>query len=518
MIYINGEDSWCCIPPAMDDYNRFRELASSPFSCQSLRLLQAAVQIIRSRYPNFLDTLGPPDGFVFPPYDAFNVLSSGLAIDRRWADYVGGISLQEEPREGDEITPVQWRLSRGDHLHPSIIEDYLQLLRDKGSSISILEPRILSDNIEELVAGQNERPAIIPLIKRGQWSFMVVYPDCIHYFDSRRDTPILRCSTLPIKHWTGPKQDRSEDSGVFMLLGIRLLVEGTAHVDQKEGEEIITKFRSMVLVELLSKKLNPKPGDFEQLLPGLDEESSFFGREAWSLQTPAPTVETLASEVDSTPAEFVQDPAEPNGVLTPRSLPRAAPDTPPDDRRTILTVLSNAVLASRSTKMTAATPFEILCAIVKTEKWSSEFHTRYNGVLLYERMQQRPETSLKKRISSRFRFWNKLCSLYPVQGLARYALLCAIPEGFNAAKMTAAVQGAKIAEIQRRLEDPNDRLREDLAKVKDLCEAIINSSLPNEILMIDLYKQREQEVLTNECYDVFVSMNPRVQIRIPRAL
>ncbi len=502
----------------MDDYNRFHELASSPFSCQSLRLFQAAVQIIRARYPNFLDTLGPPDGFVFPPYDAFNVLSSGLTIDRRWADYVGAISLQQEPRGGDEITPVQWRLSRGDHLHPSIIEDYLQLLRDRGSSISILEPRILSDNIEELVAGQNERPAIIPLIKYEQWSFMVVYPDCIHYFDSGRDTPILRCSTLPIKHWTGPKQDRSEDSGVFMLLGIRLLVEGTAHVDQKEGEEIITKFRSMVLVELLSKKLNPKPGDFEQLLRGLREESTFFERAAWSLQTPAPTVETLASEVDSTPAESVQDLAEPNGVLTPRSLPRAVTATLPDHRRTILAVLSNAVLASRSTKTTAATPFEILWSIVKTEKWSSDFHTRYNGVLFYEKMQQLPGTTLMKRISSKFRFWNELCSLYPDQGLARYTLLCAIPEGFNAARMTRAVQNEKIAEIQRRLRDPNDKLQYDLAKVKDLCEAIIKSSLPNEILMIDLYKQREQEELTNEYYDVLVSMNPRVQIQIPTAL
>jgi hypothetical protein len=155
------------------------------------------------------------------------------------------------------------------------VESYLQLLRDKYSNVtlSISEPRAL-DKIEELVDRRDEKPTVIPLKDGEQWLFMVLYPDCIHYFDSRQNSSTPQRSTLPIKHWTGLRQFRPEDSGLFMLLGIRLLVQGTAHIDQLEAEEVIPRFRSMVLVELLSMKLDPKPRDLEEFLLRHQDEDS----------------------------------------------------------------------------------------------------------------------------------------------------------------------------------------------------------------------------------------------------
>ena len=521
-------------PSDMDDYTRFRELASSPFSSRSIRLLKAAVQIIRTRYPNCLGTLEPQYDFVFPPHHAFNIPSGSLTIDESWAAYARRISQRQEPREGDEITPSLWRLGRGDHLDTAVVESYLQLLRDRYSTIPILEPSALVANIEELVVRRDEKPTIVPLKDGEQWLFMVVYPDCIHFFDSRQNSLLPQCSALPITNWTGPKQSRPEDSGLFMLLGIRLIVEGAAHVDQSEAEAVITKFRSMVLVELLSMKLDPGPGDLEELLQRESyEDSRFFEEAAWGLRSPASTAEISRSAASLPPVASAQEAAaRPNAALTPQSLPRPVhePAIPPNDRKTILTVLGNAVAASRSTKMTAAAPLVLLWSCIKNDRWSSEFHRRYNGVLFYERMQHQgpgvlaephvtvevPTLTEMRSLQPKFRFWKELCSLYPNQGPARYTLLSAIPEGFNVSRMSRDVQDAKIAEIRSRLSDENDRLRQDLAKAENLCKAILESSLPTETLMIDLYRYREQEDLTDEYYDAFVSLNPRERIRIPR--
>jgi hypothetical protein len=82
--------------------------------------------------------------------------------------------------------------------------------------------------------------------------------------------------------------------------------------------------------------------------------------------------------------------------------------------------------------------------------------------------------------------------------------------------MSREGQDAKIASIRERLSDAHDRLRQDLAKAEDLCRAIVESSLPLETLMIDLYKFRQQEDLTDEYYSAFLSLNPHERVRIPR--
>ncbi|KAK0744817.1 hypothetical protein B0T21DRAFT_279959 [Apiosordaria backusii] len=455
------------------------------------------------------------DNFAFPSQNSFHTPGNGIHVDERWTQYADRISQRQKPGEYDEISLSLWQVARGDCLDKAIIESYLQLLRDRYSTIEIAEPRELGSDFEQLGAKTSGKTTVLPIEDGGQWLFAVAYPDYVHWFDSRPNSTVPQC-LIPsggnnFPSWTGPKQTRSEDSGLFMLLGIRLLAEGATHLSQQEADVAIPRFRSITLVELLSMTLDPGDGDFEDLTLVVSAPVGPPKRAAGTAVVP-----------------FAVPP-----VSSPQSLPRAvsARSILPSDRKTILTVLSSAVAASRSTKMTRATALAILWSSIKSGTVVSEFHKRYNGILFYEKMEQikginplllerdyNIDCSTLKEMRSlqpKFRFWRDLCRLHPDQGWAKYTLLCAIPEGYRVPN-GRNLQDAKISEIQLRLSNENDTLQRDLARAKNLCEAILRSSLPAEHLMIDFYLFRAGEPLTDESYNAYLSLDPHERIRIPR--
>ncbi|KAK3933679.1 hypothetical protein QBC46DRAFT_454667 [Diplogelasinospora grovesii] len=529
----------------MDEYEIFREFASAPFSSRSVQMIKAAVRIIRTRYPRCL-TFESSDDFNFPSKSTFDTQRDSLHMDERWADYTRDMSRLQEPGENDEISRSLWRLARQDHLDRKVIEDYLQLLRTNYSTlITIAEPNELQSDIDQLVTTISKRPAILPLRDGEQWLFAVVYPDCVHWFDSRPNSSIPQClvaSTGSIfPSWTGPKQTRSEDSGLLMLLGIRFLVSGATHLGQEEADMIVKRFRSMVFVELRCMKLNPGDGDFEDLLRHEYEQQSLFFNDAWDSAYREPTVDTIPLPGSSTPAEFTHQAVSPArspdaspSASLPQPLLRAVPGRSiiPDDRKTILTVISNAVTASRSTRMTMATEISILWLSIHNGITLSEFHRRYNGILFYDKMEElKAMNAASRKIEHhidkatfaqmreqqpKFRFWRDLCEIYHDKGPAKYTLLCAIPEKHRMSNMSKDLQDAKISEIRSRLSDQNDPLHRNLNRAEKLCKAIIESTLPAHKLMIEFYLFRAGEPLTNDSYEAFLSLESQPKIRIPR--
>lgn len=495
-------------------------------------MLRAAVQIILARYPKCISAIEASDSFVFPSQHSFHTPSNGIHVDERWTAYADRISQRQEPGEHDEISPSLWRVARGDFLDMIVVKSYLQLLRDRYSTIEIAEPRELGLDFGQLIANTSGKTTVLPIKDDGQWLFAVVYPDCVHWFDSRPNSIVPQCISSNgnnFPSWTGPKQTRPEDSGLFMLLGIRLLTEGAAHLSQQEANAVIPSFRSTILVELLSMILDPGDREFEGLLRRENEQDSLFFNEAiWSPTLREPTVEsTLVVSAPVGPASAAPYAVPPVSSLQPVPKAVLARSILPNDRKTILEVLSGAVAASRSIRMTSDTALAVIWSSIKNGTVVSEFHKRYNGVLFYEKMEQVNQMDPllldidpsilreMKTMRPRFRFWAELCRLYRGQGLARYTLLCALPKGYRVPNQRN-LQVTKLSEIQSRLSDENDTLRRNLAEAENLCKAILQSSLPVERLMIDFYLFRAGEPLTDESYNAYLSLNPHERIRIPR--
>lgn len=123
------------------------------------------------------------------------------------------------------------------------------------------------------------------------WAFAAIYPDCIQWFDSNPDEQI------PDFQWArdisqkynlrstkvGPKQSRIENSGHFMLLGIRQITEGRPHISQQDADTCIQNFRQRILIELLREGLNPSIENFGRIVSRQNDQDSMFFNNAFGL-------------------------------------------------------------------------------------------------------------------------------------------------------------------------------------------------------------------------------------------
>lgn len=551
----------------MNEYDYFKSLSNSVLTSRSLAMLETAVAIIQARYTSFRVVDDKPRYDSFPPPGFFDDKEAEApTCEQKWVEYEARLMLARQSLDETRLPPSLWDVAEGSHLNMDIVSAYLGLLRARDSLVYVAEPWPLG-SMRDLLSVEG-RPAVIPVEYGGHWSFGVLYRDCFHWYDSGTATqtkPSLAREIMEgfperfcIKYAeTGPKETRPEDSGIFVLLGIRSIMNGDPQIGQSAADKLIPIFRKQILSELAVGKLDPDLQDLERLwLSESGEASSFFDDAIFGVEGESPIArDNQDSDAESHPepvegavleASTVEPPSSsvrgrahvrPRGARGSRPEPQRVMTLLPrlpllDHRRSILDSLSGACIMSRSTQLSADAGLAILWSCLQGAESNSEFHRRRNMVLFCNTMDKlatadaithamgyRPNRATLREMRathSRFGFWRDLCHLLADWGDAKYVLLCAIPARLAVHAMGAAQKAKLLSDTEHRLADPSDSFRGDLSQARDLCDAIVANALPQERLMIDLYPYKTHEKLTDELYRVFVSLDPRVKLAIPR--
>ena len=185
-----------------------------------------------------------------------------------------------------------WRLKPGEYLDDEIINAYFELLQK-----SVVSPSHIIANTF-LMQMPHHRPYrwFTELVDTGtytiylpvnwenyHWSFAVITskskqdPVQFTYYDSiggevpralldwiRRFFPAKTMQEL--KASPNPKQNNGTDCGLFVLIGIRLLITGRPHLTQSESNDLLPSLRERVLAELLASSLDPSEGQYRELI------------------------------------------------------------------------------------------------------------------------------------------------------------------------------------------------------------------------------------------------------------
>ncbi|KAH8655576.1 hypothetical protein BX600DRAFT_440087 [Xylariales sp. PMI_506] len=481
----------------MELYAILEELSIAPLSSEDIRKVKYVFKRIRVRSPAALSKRSPM-----------------LLVDEKWVDYTRRVS-EVQPHDGDAIAPSLWHLAQGYCLDAEIVTSYLKLLRDSCPRIPIAKVQKLQTNVVQIMMDIIARPVILPF-QEGE---------------PNKLSPLRPAPEKILRDYTGPKHDseRPQDSGLFMLSGIRRVSSGNVNFSQQEAQEIVSTFRSRILVELLSQKLEPSSEDFEVLLRREHETSQQRYGENSLFFDDALAGMGLSLQEPDTPDRYTLDCFTPgmHDLSTALLLTRADSLGLPEYCKTILTILCNAVTSIRHFSASYSTNITGLWSSIKHGTLVSEFHKRYNGILLYDKLEQckgmDPMSLEATHNINRAGFqdlwnttmvqvWSDLCGLQGDQGSAKYTLLCLIPEGHS----LDVHNYAEISKIKDRLLDPNDKLTNHLKEAQSLCEAIIELRLPKDSLMIDSYKYRAHDPLTAAMFGAFLSLNPRPKVPLPR--
>ncbi|KAH6986813.1 hypothetical protein EDB80DRAFT_590332, partial [Ilyonectria destructans] len=151
-----------------------------------------------------------------------------------------------------------------------IINKYLNILKKLYLSPEVIGIQTLESGVNLISKEGCNQPIIIPFYNTNNWVFAVAYADCIYWYNSNPNSIIPQFSTEDKRRvvigWAGPKYSRSEDSGILMLIGIRLLLQGIPHIYQKVADQYVVAFRSYMVIELLSKTMDLSQQDFEEIL------------------------------------------------------------------------------------------------------------------------------------------------------------------------------------------------------------------------------------------------------------
>ncbi|KAM3550780.1 hypothetical protein ARSEF4850_008179 [Beauveria asiatica] len=437
--------------------------------------------------------------------------NSCLSTESRLVDYVSRFA--DTVPKADGLSKAAWNMAQPRASPRDAVQSYLDLLRQLDSPIEILPVRPLQDEIT-LSSEGSARPAIIPFADGDAWAFAVAYPDCVHWYDSRRGRHVPSLSSpderMVTNHWTGPVHERDEDSSIFMLMGIRCIQRGCPHIPQETAVNLASHFRARIVIELLCEKVDPSKSVTESLLSEeVEHQTSFFDDAIHGLDRRSPALSI----------------AEPEDVFIPPPVDFGCSPPPVADARTILANLNEASLATRAVVRAAGTPLDILWSLVQNMSSTSAFHDRLNAILFYEEMaRHQTDNDVKEAmkhpidvrdmriVQARCKFWKDICELRSEWEEDKYVLLLAFPRAVTG----RAGRARHIHELEQRLDDRDDRLRQYLHAARDLCRAILHDSLPRESLMIDIYHLKQHEPLSDEIYDAFVSVKPRARVPLPR--
>jgi hypothetical protein len=511
----------------MDDEQCFRQLGLRAFSDTSLRLLGEAIRKIQSRYPATIGWSGSP----LAPLERHRADGAG-PIPLISADWLRYVSEADHPGSGSPM-------ALGEYISEEAISDSLKLLRQHiPAHAHITEIRRLDKGSNEIEDEEPHRATVIPYRDGRDWAFAVAYPDCVHWYDSRRSArlPCLSTGDRPLLYgWTPPGRecgnlaDSREDSGLFMLMGIRCIYQGAPPLDLEAAAEMSFNFRARLAVELACRTVDPSEEEFRNLVPepGEEEESLFLGDTDAGGGVQHDTPDQMPTAAGTLPYPLSEAPA--GGPVEDRARQEQIFLR---DRRRILDFLAEAALARRSMQAHLPQSLAVLWELVQREHISSALHARYHAVLLHDRMEglggeqdifkalgsSMDWKSAKKKIKDiqkQCKFWSDVCKLRPGLEVTPQALLLSLPPDSVGGD---AWQAVLLSNLQARLDDPNDRLVTYLKQAEWLCSAILFDHLPVDDLMIDNYRfkrPRDQE-LTDDDFAAFVDINPRARRAIPR--
>lgn len=267
------------------DYQKFKQLSLAPFSCDSLSLAENALRVVWQRYPNFGFASSSARNFAYPPTPSdFDSEISEPQTSASWMQFAYDISLFPQSKLERQFNP----LPKNDAIDETIVNAYLELLRKRPSGVDISPVRYVKEDTCDIENEGLSKPTIIPLRDGESWAFVTAYSDCFHYYDSKTHNSMIEiCDKHSISDrsprtvqssWTGPKAHKEEDSGIYMLLGIRRIQQGIPHLSQTAAENIVESFRARLFIELLCQKIDPSEEEFFQLsINGIEGVNTVLG-------------------------------------------------------------------------------------------------------------------------------------------------------------------------------------------------------------------------------------------------
>ena len=565
---------------SMGDYEQFQQLALRPHTKTSLALMTAATRVANKRFETCTSTLHSATSTSFPPpevavqEDIDECLQDLVGpVNDIWTECVRKLSqLQlQHPSEGSRISQSMWDLVHGGPLDIKIVESYLQLLRHTSRRVVILRARMLREGRNSIQETEGiAHPVIIPFLHESHWAFAVAYPDCVHWYDSMSDlsgAPLHGDARPIIEGWQSPRSGNAADSGVFMLMGIKLILQRKPHLSQGVAQTLVQPFRASTFLELLCRK--PKPSSEDLLNMNLDqviatgdictttnqlnqntavaygqeqqlpvEDELFVTERADHADDPPfgafnPTRETIHPESTTTIPPVTDPGLAPESVTahrqpaantsrTRRSRPAFVDgklDTyicnSTDDLKVILDNLSHGLQFKRSALASSNDNPLVLERLLRYPRTSGNLHRRYHAVLLHNivkedarQMQREPSlrNKSKKSLTNYLRswsLWKKISDVGVTHGLGPYVTLCAFQNDFSGYRIAETKQKPFIRELEKRLQDKSDMLRVRLQMASKLCEAILCGPTPVSLFNIDDYDFQAESEVTDEKFEFY---------------
>ncbi|RSL42727.1 hypothetical protein CEP54_015374 [Fusarium duplospermum] len=566
------------------------EVSSHPLSSKDLLKYQKVVEALRRYWPNW----SPLD-------QTMTACNHLLRQNDAWRDYA--TRLQELVHISDDVvTEARRYLAQTGEISATDIHLYLGLLRNSNTALTIAPVTPYEDFDSFFHTLDREKSWVVPVQFASSWGFAVVYPDCTHWYDSGG---ALQKPSLP--EWPRPSCFDTEDTGVIMLLGIRLVANGLPHASNDLIEEGLPHFRARLLVELGCQKLDPDERALEaadrRVLDLLEREqeihSSHFD-DAWGDGYPDPNASPPGSDLDNGIADTTPGPA-PDSALSGSAdvlsdggginLPLLHPSSPDDrtletvnhgnvpanhridteayvidqqapcrnapamlsrvhpqhirhvdmfprpisdegaEMKSMLLVLSDAVLTARSTSISSQTSIPVLCNIIEAGKAASDFHYRYCQTRLYEKVAMRGARAYeidprgshyvgcymnqvrrrkigKRRFREEGKLWLELCDICGQHGINPYSLLCAVPQ-----RQRFSVDSMSI--LKTRLRNPNDPLVALLRQAGQLCQTIVEGNLPSYVMFIEVFTAKTFGAFSRDEFTAFTSIHRNALLPIP---
>ncbi|KAL4403348.1 hypothetical protein CABS03_15301 [Colletotrichum abscissum] len=574
----------------MNDHEIFCRLATYPFTSATLKMLQCALRVIQKRYPlASLQDVGEAIS-EYPPQEAFEQTEVPLHVTDEWIHLIKIVADSVDTPE--QRVSLSLRLfARGEQADVDMIAEYLRLLRPAYPSFHFSDPVIFTSDDTEIAArlyGTFDATTLIPCNYDGAWFAAVAYADCVQLYGAQAESSSKLeqqaqalfpgrtvCFSEPLV--TTP----DKDTGALMLLSLRMLTGGGVPTLCTDAA-FLRNLRARICIELLTQNLDARDADVSERLQQVQLEHSTFFDEAFIREetSPSPVGSTFTADMGSNigPSTFGASPspsrlfspvgegppsagqgssetthASPKDPHGPSLSSRAVGPSPkvtklrsglvfdsmsppmpppmPEECRTILGMLSEAVAFYRSSRLSGDTELAVIWSTIKSGS-KSEFYRRYIGLLLYEEMARlssdhevalRLKTSITKREigemrrhQSDFQIWHDICNLRRDWGPGRFVLLCALPEGFQVGRGSRTEQQVQLRRVCKRLEDDRDPLSGYLNVAKELCAALVHVKLPCERLMIDDYHLKAYQAMSEPEFAAYMSLSPRPVIPISR--
>lgn len=488
----------------------FERISLDALAARQFYTLKQTFATIAHRYPNLdrMATSAPP---------SLNELERYSGIRPPKAQWVEYVSRNESQWEGDGDTG----------LSKSLVEEYLKLLTSQGVAQGVTISEVKQIHHQNTLQADKGHTTIFPFQTKDAWAFAVVYHDCIHWYDSSTSTDIPCLDTNDDRKvtnsWKGPKHNRKEDSGIFMLMGIKSIVNGGTHLDQESADALAGGFRACVIIETECQTLDPTDDCFQRFLSRIDGTNSHFFDEAmYGLEESEPSLVTDASSPASPESPvhpIAPSPISPYPLNPPRSysltVVRGLPSEA--DARYILHNLSCAVRAVRLYSGKYTQDINTLWQLGKSTE--SLFYNQYIAALLYEKIQGKTDAQIRSAISDHAgqaeikkrrahgKILSDICSLRNDWGDMKYALILAVPSG--------KLDRSYVSDLANRLDDPQDPLEQYVQKTHSMLRLILTNTIPNEYGIIEFYTVKKHEFLTEELYDAYMTFES-TRVPIPR--